>query len=188
MRLRLADTVHLEANLAQDVDVDHPTAVEDERRLCHVVIDALVVEGLELVPVKTHGTSDRASSTFFLFFSLYCVLGSLSLSLSYFLLIIFILISQLLLSPTPGRLVFTHTGLLDRSWSQPSLLPPPLLAILHKKKPLRDAGAWDDASLYKNAMFTRLLPERDFAAKLLRSGASRLTQASSKTVHILSDP
>lgn len=48
--LGLPDAVHLEADGAEGVDVHDPAAVEDEGRLGHGVVDALVVQRLELVP------------------------------------------------------------------------------------------------------------------------------------------
>lgn len=48
--LGLSDAVNLEADLAEGLDVNHPTPIEHEGRLGHAVVDALVVQGLELVP------------------------------------------------------------------------------------------------------------------------------------------
>ena len=48
---RLAKGIHYEANLSQGFMVQQVTAVKDESRLHHAVIDALVVILLELIPL-----------------------------------------------------------------------------------------------------------------------------------------
>ena len=50
--LGLSDAVDLEANPAHGFDVHYSATIEHKGRLGHVVVDALVVKGLELVPVK----------------------------------------------------------------------------------------------------------------------------------------
>ena len=49
--LGLSDTVDLETDGDQVIDIHHTAAVEHECRLCHTVVDALVVQSLEFVPV-----------------------------------------------------------------------------------------------------------------------------------------
>lgn len=43
LRLGLANAVHLEADAAKGIDVHNAAAVEDERRLRHAVVNALIV-------------------------------------------------------------------------------------------------------------------------------------------------
>lgn len=47
---RLSDAVHLESDLPESLDVHDTAAIKHEGRLGHAVVDALVVQGLELVP------------------------------------------------------------------------------------------------------------------------------------------
>ena len=56
----LADDLDLEANLLELFGVQNQAAIENEGRLVHVSKDAVVVEGLELVPLSQH--KDRVDS------------------------------------------------------------------------------------------------------------------------------
>mmetsp|Transcript_24391 Transcript_24391/g.75200 ORF Transcript_24391/g.75200 Transcript_24391/m.75200 type:complete len:203 (-) Transcript_24391:960-1568(-) len=56
----LADAVDGEADFAQRVRVDDVPAVEDEGRFGHGVVDLLVVQRLELVPLRRDGDGVRS--------------------------------------------------------------------------------------------------------------------------------
>ena len=59
---RLPDGVDLEADLPQLVVRQDVPSVEDEGRLAHELVDLLVVQGRELVPLRGHGDRVRTLS------------------------------------------------------------------------------------------------------------------------------